>query len=92
MDEDPGQAHLGRTVKAMKREKINYNGFLVYKRKGEEWWDIPYASAGSRYEKTICRLPDGQLVFSQGARLECIQSFEEGMKLAMEHGMPLRFY
>ena len=74
-----------------KREKINYQGFLVYKRKDQKWWDIPYACAGRRYEKTISRLPDGQMVFCQGARLELVDSFEEGMKLALEHDLPLRY-
>ena len=53
---------------------------------------IPYACAGRRYEKTISRLPDGQMVFCQGAGLEYVDSFEEGMKLALEHDLPLRYY
>ena len=75
----------------MKREKINYNGYLVYKHVGKDCWDIPYPCAGRRLEKTISRLPSGQMVFCQGAILEYVDSFEDGMKMAIEHDRPYVF-
>lgn len=75
------------------REKINYKGYLVYKRKDQEWWDIPYPWSGHEQSFSISRLPNGQLVLDHGAALEYISSFEEGMEivLAMPWMKPYKF-
>lgn len=74
------------------REKINYKGYLVYKRKDQDWWDIPYPWAGREQSMSISRLPNGQLVLVHGD-LEYISSFEEGMEkiLAMQWMRPYTF-
>ena len=77
--------------KGARRKAINYQGFLVIQR-GDEHWDIPYAYAGRQGVKTIRRSSvSGQLVFICGAHLEYVDSFEEGMKLAMERERPYAF-
>ena len=76
-----------------RREKINYKGYLVYKRKDEELWDIPYPWSGKEQSFSISRLPNGQLVLVHGAFLEYINSFEEGMEmiLAMQWMRPYKY-
>ena len=72
-------------------EKINYKGYLVYKRIGQDWWDIPYPWAGREQSMTISRMPNGQLVLVHGD-LEYVSSFEDGMEriLAMQWMRPYK--
>ena len=86
-----------KTMKAyrsnrVRREKINYKGYLVYKTKDQERWDIPYPWSGREKSMSISRLPSGQMVLVHGD-LEYISSFEEGMEkiLAMKHLRPYSY-